>query len=409
MELSRTIVIGLCVAGYVCIVRCLRYRRVEAIKSKHGMLSRSHFAALSADQAQDVLQELVEMEFPKLMGFSIVFALFKTYSLASVSSLLTTTGELSGPETASKRTADTGVLILEFCLNKPSSERSMEAIARMNYLHARYIKAGKISNDDLLFTLSLFALEPVRWISKYEWRALSDFECCASGTFWKAIGDRMEIDFSVLPSYEYGWTDGLHWLNEVQTWSELYERNNMLPADSNHRLALAHLDVIFLNIPDPVKSIGHYLVAAVVGERVQRAMMLPQPSWIAVQALDTIALLRKVAMRWLFLPRFEWKRKKYISPAPQQNGRYSAREYLSYPWYVNPTFSRRWGLKAWITRLLGRKLPGDDDNKYSPEGYKILEVGPTKWKSSGSVHMDQDLLKMRASKPGSCPFSMKSG
>ena len=70
---------------------------------------------------QDVLKELVEMEFPKLMGFSIVFALFKTYGVPSVSSLLVTTGELSAPETASKRTADTGVLLLEFCLNKPST------------------------------------------------------------------------------------------------------------------------------------------------------------------------------------------------------------------------------------------------------------------------------------------------
>ena len=136
MAHTNVLIAGL-IAAYLLVVRLLRYRRVNAIKHKHGMLDRSNFATLTADQAQDVLKELVEMEFPKFMGFSIVFALFKTYGIPSVSSLLVTTGELSGPETASKRTADTGVLLLEFCLNKPSSERAIEAIARMNYLHSR--------------------------------------------------------------------------------------------------------------------------------------------------------------------------------------------------------------------------------------------------------------------------------
>ena len=146
---------------YLKLVRCLRYRGVESIKRKHDMLDPRNNSKLTADQAQDVLQELVEMESPKLMGFSIVFALFQTYGIPSVSSLLASTSELSGPETASKRTADTGVLLLEFCLYKPSSNRSTEAIARMNYLHRRYIKAGKISNDNMLRTLSVFSLEPV--------------------------------------------------------------------------------------------------------------------------------------------------------------------------------------------------------------------------------------------------------
>jgi len=99
---------------YLFIVRRLRYQRVDAIKRKHGMLSRENFRNLTADQAQDVLKELVEMEFPQLFGFSTVFALFKTYALPSVSSLLVATGELSRDQTTSKRIADTGVLILEF-------------------------------------------------------------------------------------------------------------------------------------------------------------------------------------------------------------------------------------------------------------------------------------------------------
>lgn len=49
----------------------------------------------------------------------------------------------------------------------------------MNYLHGRYQKAGKISNDDMLYTLSLFVLEVERWTREYDWRPLTQMEICA--------------------------------------------------------------------------------------------------------------------------------------------------------------------------------------------------------------------------------------
>lgn len=55
--------------------------------------------------------------------------------------------------------------------------------ARMNYLHSLYQRSGKISNDDMLYTLSLFILEVERWIRLYEWRKLTDMELCALYVF----------------------------------------------------------------------------------------------------------------------------------------------------------------------------------------------------------------------------------
>ena len=51
------------------------------------------------------------------------------------------------------------VLLLTGCRfgsHHPHDVRTIKAIARMNTIHARYQKAGKISNDDLLYTLSVF-------------------------------------------------------------------------------------------------------------------------------------------------------------------------------------------------------------------------------------------------------------
>jgi hypothetical protein len=80
-------------------------------------------------------------------------------------------------------------------INPPDSERTMHAIARMNFLHSKYREEGTISNADLLYTLSVFVVEPPRFARLYEWRDLNDMERCAYGVFWKAVGDAMGIEY----------------------------------------------------------------------------------------------------------------------------------------------------------------------------------------------------------------------
>ena len=149
----------------------------------------------------------------------------------------------------------------------------MEAIARMNFLHAPYQKTGKISNDDLLYTLATFALEPSRWINRYEWRELSDVEMCACGTFWKHIGDAMEISFSELPSSAHGWQDGLHWLNEVKKWSEMVEEKNMLPAHTNRLLADCQLNALLPKWPMRYRHVYKWLALSVLEPRLRWSIM----------------------------------------------------------------------------------------------------------------------------------------
>jgi hypothetical protein len=410
---------------YLYLVSSLRLRRAQTTPSKYGMTSQDSLANMTTDDAQSILKDLVEMEFPKIMGLSIIFALFKTYGIPSVSSLLVATGQLANPESASKRTADTGVLLLEFALNKPSSERTIKAISRMNYLHARYQKSGQIRNSDMPYTLSLFALEPVRWVQVYEWRDLTDVELCACGTFWKAMGDAMMISFEDLPSSKTGWTDGLHWLEEVRTWSGMYEAQNMIPAITNQKLAESHLDVLFLNAPKWLNEFGKRVVSTLVGERLRQAMMyvrksqirqatltlfsrLPKPSRALHLSIYCVFGIRKLILRYLALPRPEILRKSYIPSAPDiTTGRYNSVEYLSYPWYVKPTFKRRWGPRALVTRLLGHRLPGDDGNKYVPEGYLFEEIGPTALRGKGLKEMELTDAKLKDARRSGCPFTLR--
>lgn len=141
----------------------------------------------------------------------------------------------------------------------------------MNYLHNSYRRAGKISNDDMLYTLSLFALEQVRWTKRYEWRSLSDVEVCALGVLWKDIGDSMEITYERLESDD--WADGLQWMDEMEAWSMEYEAKHMLPADSNRELAAGSREHLLAATPGFMKPVMRKLVAALMQDRLRIAMM----------------------------------------------------------------------------------------------------------------------------------------
>lgn len=231
---------------------------------------------MTNEDAYKIQLELSEIEFPFTFEKSLQFALFRTYGIPSISKLLVKTSQFSEESTATKRYTDTVVLIAEFMGYHPTSARSIEAIGRMNYIHSQYQKSGQILDDDLLYTLALFAGEPVRWIDKYEWRKLEDFERCAIGTFWKAIGDAMCISYGNLRSGREageGWMDGLQWLDELDEWSAEYEKRFMVPDKNNHKTAEQTVAILLYSIPGFAKSEGRRIVSALMDDRLRTAMM----------------------------------------------------------------------------------------------------------------------------------------
>ena len=143
----------------------------------------------------------------------------------------------------------------------------------MNYIHSVYQQAGKITNDDLLYTLSLFALEPAKWINKYEWRALTSMEECAIGTFWKSIGDSMLLDYGSMSGSEEGWIDGLDWLDDVRTWSQEYEKRHMVPNPDNKKVADETVVLLLWIVPRCLQRFGRGAVCALIDDRLRNAIM----------------------------------------------------------------------------------------------------------------------------------------
>jgi hypothetical protein len=130
---------------------------------------------------------MVAHEFPWDMNQALSFALFRTYAVPTIGSLLARTAELT--ERTQKRHDDT-VLILDAVLEHGmDSDRGRTAIRRMNQMHRSY----DISNDDLRYVLATFVVTPLRWIDTYGWRRTTEVERIASANYYRDLGRRMGI------------------------------------------------------------------------------------------------------------------------------------------------------------------------------------------------------------------------
>ena len=259
---------------YLCVVGLLRKQRLRSARRKYELKEPQSYSSMTLEDAFKIQKTLAELEFPFMFQKGLQFALFRTYGIPSISNLLVKTRQLTDPATACKRYVDTEVLVAEFLGHHPQSERTIAAIARTNYLHSLYRTQKAIMDEDMLYTLSLFALEPARWIDRYEWRKLEAFERNALGTFWKAMGDAMQIPYEgFLDSAEQGWVNGLNWLNEIQTWAEKYEEAMMKPSHNNHKTADETVALLLWYMPNWAETLGKRLVCTLMDERLRIAMM----------------------------------------------------------------------------------------------------------------------------------------
>ena len=88
-----------------------------------------------------------------------------------------------------------------------------------------------------------------------------------------------------------------------------------------------------------------------------------------------------------------------------------AKKYTISPWYVKPTLKNRWGPGAWKTWLKGGILPGDEGDKYFPQGFVASELGPNALRNFGKEKMEAEKQRLQAelaSEKGKCPFLRSS-
>ena len=147
-----------------------------------------YIAGLDAERdCQEIGYLLACYEFPWDTTRALELALLRTFGIAKGTPLLVATGELT--ERTQKRYDDTVLILAEILENGVDHPRGRAALRRMNQQHGRYA----IPNDEYLYTLSTFVLEPIRWNARFGWRLLTPKEREASYFLWREIGRHMGI------------------------------------------------------------------------------------------------------------------------------------------------------------------------------------------------------------------------
>ncbi|GAB5447488.1 oxygenase MpaB family protein [Gymnodinialimonas sp.] len=232
---------------------------------------------------------------------ALEFALFRTYGVPSISGLLARTGAFL--DDTRKRYDDTELLLSEISENGQDSARGRAALDRINAMHGHY----RISNDDMLYVLTTFVVEPVKWLERFGRRAMKDREREAWTTYHRTLGRRMGID--AIPA-DYEAFDAL---------GRAYEKAHFRYADSNAEIGIATRDLLLsFYLPKILVPFGRPAVHALCDPPLRAAMGFASPPvWLERLVFAGLglraALLRRMPARRR--PRLITARKRPTYPA----------------------------------------------------------------------------------------------
>lgn len=210
-------------------------------------------------------------------------ALLKTFAIPSIAKILVEAGEFLNR--TQKRYDDTDLLLSLFIENGHSSAVGRRAIQRINRMHARY---PEITNDQMLYVLSTFVVDPLLWIEEYGHRPLKAVEKEASFQFWTQVGRLMGIK-NLFPN-----------LDAMIAYHEAYEREHMVYSEYNARLYQHVLPTVARMMPVGVGPVVTWLLPALMSPRLCAAFGVKPHG--PVQRAAVKALLRARAQAARVIP-----------------------------------------------------------------------------------------------------------
>ena len=222
----------------------------------------------------------MRLDFPFDTTRALELALFRTYCVPSISTLLDRTGEFG--QRAQKRYDDTDILISELVDWGYDSERGRRAISRMNVLHGRF----QIANRDFLYVLSTFIYEPIRWNARFGWRPLCEEEKQAYYYFWREVGWRMNIE-DIPDNYD-----------AFETFNREFEERHFRFSETNQRVGIATRELFVSWLPRTFAPLVRASIYALVDEPMLAAFGFPRPSGVMRWLVTSALCARAFALRF---------------------------------------------------------------------------------------------------------------
>jgi hypothetical protein len=133
-------------------------------------------------------------------------------------------------------------------------------------MHGRFA----IANEDMLYVLSTFLFEPIRWLERFGWRTLTAHEKEASLDCYREPGRRMGIQN--IPGNPASF----------EAFNREYDSGRFRFAESNQRIGNATVNLLLgFYLPRPLLRLGRPVLRALMDERLLKAMGFePAPDWL---------------------------------------------------------------------------------------------------------------------------------
>jgi hypothetical protein len=225
----------------------------------------------------------------------------------------------------------------------------------------------------------------------------------------------------------------LHFTNELNDWTVRYEEEVAKPTATNDQYVRVYVDSAMASLPAFVRTSVRKMLGGNLDEvmrtslwyvhyplkehRETRSLLmifsLEAPGPIFLLVLAFIREMRKAVLKYLALPRSSSHAVKLVQDTANPNTHlYNFQRKTLQPWYMEPSFSSKWGLGALLVRAFGGKVPGARGDRYHPQGCDLMTIGPDPQKDHGAEEMLSDMEVIRARGVATCPFSQgkaKSG
>ena len=138
------------------------------------------------------------------------------------------------------------------------------------------------------------------------------------------------------------------------------------------------------------------------------ATSLESPGFLVNGLIKLTRVLRITYLRYMALPRSEPV--KLVAEKPNPGTTHFNFDQLSFqPWYVKPSFWASWGPAAILLRALGGRVPSWSKERYQPQGYDLMTIGPDPQKGKGVEEMVTAVGVIKARGVATCPFSQGLG
>ncbi|KAI0195901.1 hypothetical protein F4808DRAFT_474518 [Astrocystis sublimbata] len=307
---------------------------------------------MTLDEAYEIKCRVAE-EFEGVFGAAVGSVFFKAEAIPTIATLIAHATRRSTPRPPRVRGPGNHPLAL---LSRPGSRENNAAIDRVNKIHAHY----RPDDDDLLYVLALFALEPRRWIARFEGRTLERWEVGALAVLWRRVGGELGVRDEVLKGVGYVGSssfssstfldnegneggrgigklqqaekekqrrkgegeggndkgrdegadlmDALLWLEALEKWARDYEvkKRPVTPTAESVLLGERQMDAWTNRFPtkplDLRRVARGFYAAALVEPRQRRAMGIEEPPTLTVFVVEGVIRVRKSMRRYMCSP-----------------------------------------------------------------------------------------------------------